>query len=208
MPEEALPFTRSLNKPISEVIGDIPVTRGDLSGKEIFVLESGIGKVNAALSTASLIINYRPKVVISAGTAGGLHPDVKGVVVSNVATYGDVDLTAFGRNLNELHGVPKKLPAYFDACDNIVGVKVGEIVTLDRFVEDVSNIKAANKDAIAVDMESASIAHVCWRFGVPFVSIRAISDNADLSASEDFTGEIDTAAELSYQSIMKLLEVI
>ena len=55
----------------------------------------------------------------------------------------------------------------------------GMVASGDIFVsrrEEVDHILEVCPDAVAVDMESAAIAHVCWLKSVPFLCIRVISD--------------------------------
>ena len=42
-------------------------------------------------------------------------------------------------------------------------------------------------DALAVEMEGAAVAQVCYDYGIPFAALRTISDRADDSAHVDFT---------------------
>jgi len=82
-------------------------------------------------------------------------------------------------------------------------------VTGDWFVDSKEKMKSilqAFPDALAVDMESASIAQVCHIYGVPFVSFRIISDIAlaenNASMYENFWDEIaDSSFKVSHQFI-------
>ena len=50
---------------------------GSLSGVSIVVVHCGVGKVNAAICTQSMIMAFQPDVVINMGVAGGMGPDVR-----------------------------------------------------------------------------------------------------------------------------------
>jgi adenosylhomocysteine nucleosidase len=68
-------------------------------------------------------------------------------------------------------------------------VHVGLVVSGDRFVSSGAESRAlrlALPDALAVEMEGAAIAQVCYDFAVPFGAVRTISDRADDLAHVDF----------------------
>lgn len=69
----------------------------------------------------------------------------------------------------------------------------GLIVSGDRFVSGVaesqalqSALRSAGLEALAVEMEGAAVAQVCFDYGVPFAAMRTISDRADDQAHVDF----------------------
>lgn len=67
-------------------------------------------------------------------------------------------------------------------------VYVGLIGTGDRFVSDASEraeLKAAIPSLLAVDMEGAAVAQVCYEHDIPFVVIRTVSDTCDGDAAMD-----------------------
>lgn len=157
---------------------------GLIGDKEITLIQSGIGKVCAALKTAELIDKFSPDCVINSGVAGGVGDDVKqmDIVVSTKAVYHDVwclEPNAYG----QVQG----FPLYFEADKNLVAkieekefVHKGLITSGDKFVagiEEAQNIRKLFDDALAVDMESCAVAQVCYMKKTPFVSLRIISDN-------------------------------
>ena len=81
---------------------------GKVFDKDIVVLQGGIGKVNAAICTSILISEYHPNFIINIGSAGGLqsNQNVGDVVISREVAYHDVDVTAFGRQIGEIPGMP------------------------------------------------------------------------------------------------------
>lgn len=64
------------NKNIITVEG-IKFLEGTLEGKHVVLAYTGIGKVNAAMSTTLLISKFHPKAILFTGIAGGINPDVK-----------------------------------------------------------------------------------------------------------------------------------
>ena len=86
---------------------------GVIEGKEVVILQGGIGKVNSAICVSLLLTNYDIDYVINIGSAGGLKQEqnVGDVVVSNAVAYHDVDLSAFARPQGELPDLPRFISA-------------------------------------------------------------------------------------------------
>ncbi len=78
--------------------------QGQLDSNEVVIVQSGIGKVAAALATAILIDKFQPDYVVNTGSAGGFDARLKvgDVVVSSEVRYHDVDVTAFGYEIGHL----------------------------------------------------------------------------------------------------------
>lgn len=154
---------------------------GHIGRHEIIASECGIGKVNAAVGTLTLIDCFHPDMVINTGVAGGTGAgaSILDVVIADRIAYHDV-WCGPGTEPGQAAGCPPffscPLPEnFFEGLE----VKRGLVASGDIFVsrpEEVSHIKSIWPDAMAVDMESAAIAQVCHIKNVPFVCIRVISD--------------------------------
>lgn len=68
---------QSLKKPKEVVVDGIIFTTGQLNGQRVVVAETGIGKVNAAMTTALMLDHFRPRRVLFTGIAGGTNPDLQ-----------------------------------------------------------------------------------------------------------------------------------
>ena len=155
---------------------------GLLDGTPVVVAKCGIGKVNSAITALTLIDRLGVDMIINTGVAGGTGSDagILDIVVGDRIAYHD---TWCGPGTTP--GQAAECPLYFtnpaiiDRLRDLPGVKTGLIASGDIFVaypDDLERILRVHPDAMAVDMESASIAHVCHLRGVPFVSIRVVSD--------------------------------
>jgi len=159
---------------------------GKISGNEVVMTQCGIGKVNAAIGTTLLIEGFKPDVVVSTGVAGGASTElnVQEVVASTACCYHDVYC---GEEVE--YGQVMGLPARFETDDELVEcakniscatkITTGLIVTGDWFVDSREKMKSILElfpNALAVDMESAAIAQVCFRHATRFISFRIISD--------------------------------
>ncbi len=171
---------------------------GTIGGKEIVLQKCGIGKVNSAIGAVEMIDCYQPDIIVSTGVAGGADSrmEVTDIVVGTEYCYHDAycgDDCAFG----QIMGMPTVFRARQDLVDKAVAacgdkaVFTGLIVSGEWFVNTQNKMRAILArfpKAIAVDMESSSIAHTCHIYGVPFISFRVISDLPlkDTKASQYF----------------------
>ncbi|WP_010630267.1 5'-methylthioadenosine/S-adenosylhomocysteine nucleosidase [Sporolactobacillus vineae] len=194
---------------------------GRINGIETVLLQSGIGKVNAALGTTLMIDRYHPDVVINTGSAGGtdLSLTIGDVVISSGVVHHDVDATAFGYKNGQVPGMPAvyrpdpDLSQLAKRCAEraLSGHRIvsGMIGTGDSFMNDperIRRIKAWFPDLKALEMEGAAIAQVCYQFGTPFLIIRALSDIAGKESGITFDQFLKTAAGNSAGFLLDLLK--
>ncbi len=171
---------------------------GALEGVPCVVVQSGVGKVNAALCTQVLASVFGVTHVINTGVAGSLDAtiDIGDVVVSTDCVHHDVDATNFGYALGQVPGMPEAYPAdaalraaaldaVAQAAPDIAAFE-GRVASGDSFVRDNAEKSRIVRDfgARCCEMEGAAIAQACTVNGLPFVVVRAISDKADGSHSE------------------------
>lgn len=165
---------------------------GKLYGKNVVVVTSGIGKVNAAVCTQILIDDFNVDCVINVGIAGGLKEDIYpgDIVVADSLVQHDMDTTFFGDKLGQI----PRLDTFDFKCDEkLIQVAVeacgkatehncfrGRIVSGDQFISCADKMRFLHSEfeAYGCEMEGASIAQVCYLNNKPFVVIRSISDNA------------------------------
>lgn len=57
-------------------IEGINFTSGEIHGRKVVVAATGVGKVNAAMTTMLLISHFKPSEIISTGVAGAINPDL------------------------------------------------------------------------------------------------------------------------------------
>lgn len=222
MEEEVELLRAQLENATSETIANSEYTQGTYAGKDVILLKSGIGKVNAAMSTTILLEKYNPDVVINTGSAGGYDEnlEVGAVVISDEVRHHDVDATIFGYEMGQ---VPQ-MPAAFKADKRLMEVAekavaaVGEhqaatglITTGDSFMNDpvrVETVRGYFPTMKAVEMEAAAVAQVCYQFGTPFVVIRALSDIAGKQSNVSFDEFLPVAAKHSTQVVLKAIETL
>lgn len=203
-------------------IKDASVTRksmldfheGLLGNTQVVAVYSGVCKVNAAIAAQILIDVFGVDQMINGGTAGGMSGQVKlfDTVVGEWTAYHDVEediLTDFHPWLSSVYFAADQglLEAAEKAAGNLKRtILFGKIVTGEQFIEDDRREKINEVYApLAVDMETASIAHVCYVNQIPFLSVRTITDTADHRGIENFEKNCEQASEISAEIVMAVI---
>ena len=195
---------------------------GMLYGKEIILLKSGIGKVNAAMQVTSLIAKMQPNYIINSGVAGGIGEGMHqgDIVVGTECCYHDV--WCGEGEWGQVQGYPLKFPTnehLLEAAKRVVkdnlqlstfNFQLGLICTGDQFISDLATLQGIKKnfpDGKAVDMESAAIAQVCYAKQVPFMSLRIVSDTPGMEP-DNTTQYLDFFAEAPKKTFAVLQQLI
>ena len=201
MVEEVSELKASLQDAKVTKIARMEFCEGSFGNTDVVVVQSGIGKVNAAACAQILINHFGVTHVMNTGVAGSLNAkiDIGDIVVSTDAMYHDVDATIFGYAKGE---VPQVGTASFVADEMLrkaaveavkeaapdIHVFEGRVVSGDQFISsrEVKNHIRDTFQGDCTEMEGAAIAQVAYINEVPFVIIRAISDKADDSGQEAY----------------------
>ncbi len=195
---------------------------GRLHGQQVLLALSRIGKVAAATTATALIERFAVSRIVFTGVAGGLGDGVNvgDVVVAAQFLQHDMDASP----LFPRYQVPLYGRARFDGDEGLTKMLVcaagsaiehehlrsgfpdarvhqGLVVSGDRFVSGAAEAAALRKalsgaghEVLAVEMEGAAVAQVCHDYGVPFASVRTISDRADDAAHVDFSSFVEQVA--------------
>lgn len=195
--------------------------RGKLMGKDVVVVRSGIGKVNAGICTQILVDEYLVDGVINTGIAGSLNADIDigDMVLATDTVQHDVDASGFGYDLGV---IPRMETSTFiadgklrdlakECCERVnpdIKVFCGRVVSGDQFVSDKAKKQyiLENFKGYCTEMEGAAIAQAAYLNNIPFLIIRAISDKADDSATEDYPTFEAKAIEHSVKLMIELVE--
>jgi len=229
MEDEAVPFLRRAERTGEPETAGASVVRSiEIDGLPIRLVQTGIGFVNAASATTAAILWARAAhpeavpVVFSAGTAGGLGAGVEvgDVVVGSEYINIDADARVFGYRLGQVPGMPEsyradpRMLAAVELASPPEGdgwhVRPGLIASSYSFVTaDRADIARTEFPGVAaVDMESSAIAQVCYSNGVPFASVRGISDLASATAPVDHVDNTSSTAERSSRVLIALAEAL
>ena len=202
------------------------VGRRPAGPRELVLVRSGIGLVAAASALATALTRLAPAVVLSAGTTGGLGREVAvgDVCVSTTLAYTDADATAFGY----AHGQTPGQPAVFEADAAVLArveaigpaalrgatassadarIRAGQMLAGNSFVTAANAGRARElfPGAVSTDMESTALAQVAASAGIPFASVRGVSDLCGPEAGQDFHIGADEAAARSAAVVLAAL---
>jgi adenosylhomocysteine nucleosidase len=151
-----------------------------LEGRELLLVRTGIGTKKARDAARQLLDLYTPELVIATGAAGALDPALKiaDIVVSRTILRPpqtsftcDADLSRQAFEAMGRAGMP---------------VVWGDCACMNRFVHMRSEKAALFSETRAriVDMESAALAGVLCRAGIPLLNIRVVSDVASADTAD------------------------
>lgn len=220
MEEEVAVLKQEMNIEETVVYASMQFCKGTLCGKNVVIVRSGIGKVNAAICAQVLADRFHVDVLINTGIAGSLDAaiDIGDMVISTDLVEHDMDATIFGDPLGQ---VPRMDTFSFPAEDSLIEKAVaankeanpdiktftGRIVSGDQFVSsaEVKEKLVKNFQAKCTEMEGAAIAHTAYLNKISCVIIRAISDKADNSATMDYPTFEKKAIEHSVRLVRNLL---
>ncbi|WP_323704690.1 5'-methylthioadenosine/adenosylhomocysteine nucleosidase [Mammaliicoccus sp. Dog046] len=191
--------------------------KGQLEDKEVVLAQSGIGKVNAAITATLLISEFNPTLIINTGSAGSVDPqlNIGDIIVSSKVYYHDADARAFGYKLGQIPGMPE----FYETNENLISSAksviedlelngiVGEVATADSFVGSIDQRKVVKENfpnASVVEMEAGAIAQTCYHYEVPIIVTRAVSDLADKESDVAFEEFLKVAC-VNSSKIVKLL---
>lgn len=221
MDEEIALLRNNMTDKTELTIANSLFIEGKIEGKNVVLLKSGIGKVNAAMGTTIMFERFQPSYVINTGSAGGTakNSEVGDIIISTHVVHHDVDVRAF----NYVYGQVPGMPEGFEADDTLikkafvtlerlsVPCSKGIIATGDSFIADASKVKFIQEkfpEVLATEMEAASVAQVCYQYNKPFVVIRALSDIAGKESSISFDSFLTTAAKNASKLIIEMIKIL
>ena len=221
MREEIEPILGLVNEIDREIdYGNNKYYQAKYNNYELIIAYSKIGKVNSALTAATMIEKFKIDLLLFSGVAGAINENLKigDLIVANKLSQHDLDITAFGHphgfvpegevciaTDKSLRDIAKDV-----ATKNGLKLQEGIIATGDQFVAstDRKDFISTTFQADALEMEGASVAVVCNALEVPFFILRAISDSADMDAGFDFDKFLEGSAKESAKFLMEMVREI
>ncbi len=189
MESETKKLKRVIEDKKVEIMSGMVFVAGKLNGEDVVCAKCNAGKVNAAVCAEAMIIKFKPEIIINSGVAGSLDPElgIYDVAIADKVVQHDFDLSPLGSPVGMIDGLDtvsfecdkNAVIAFKNICKNDK-YKTGVIATGDVFVaeDEQKNYIKENFNAIACEMEGASIAHVCHLNNTKFGVLRVISDGA------------------------------
>ncbi len=218
MEPEARPIIRSMTGAVKRKIAGLVFTKGKIGNASVVIGCGAYGKVSAAICAEILIMKYGAAALINSGVGGGLDPslEIGDTVVATGTVQHDYDTSPLGDpvgmisgiNLTEIKTDPDISDRLFAAAISIgAPVRRGVIATGDRFVADSADGEriAATFGAVACEMEGGSVGQAAYMNEVPFAVLRAISDNGNGKAAEDFPAFTEAASERAAKILVTMI---
>jgi len=211
MEEEMAPFRSQAHITSKTQVGKVIIEEATYRGQPLILVESGIGKVNAAVATTLLIERHQPDLILNSGSAGafGAGLSIGDVVVATQYIYGDVDATCFGYEPGQVPQMPARYDLDAVWLDRTKGVAAaaelpysldfGLVLTLDSFMSEAERVEGIKSTFPAVkvsDMEGLGIVQAAAQYGIPVLAVKAVSDIAghgDVTANS-FDDNLDDVA--------------
>ncbi len=177
------------------------------NGEDVIITRSGVGKIEASITTSLLVNVYGVTKVLFSGVAGSLSGKDIPIGALTIATHtcqGDFDITPFGLPKGINDGEEVYLETSKDlynksreiAKKNNVDLLDAVICTQDSFIQSHAQRDEIRKHfpkANIVEMEGFAVAKTCMHLDIPYVIFRSISDDDDESSSvvfEKFASEV------------------
>ena len=219
---EAAYYRKYFHSEDKEMFGSTVFEHFSVNGNDVYLGLSGIGKVQAAMNLASLLSNVDIDMIFMTGSAGSMNPDVhkEDLILPSEFAYHDAHNTMAG---DYVEGQIPQQPARFklDSPERAkfgqylkskgVDYKEGLVVTGDSFIASDAQKKTIKKnfpDALGVEMEGAAFAQVAYHFNKHLIAMRAISDNGDEDANEDFDAFVKKVGAKAAKLICDYVEEI
>lgn len=220
MAEEAEFYHQYFSSGKKEMFGSTEFEHFSVQGNDLYLGLTGIGKVQAAMNLTSLLAKEKIDLVIMTGSAGSLNAKVRkeDLVLPTEFAYHDAHNTSAG---NYVEGQIPQEPARFvldsPARDRFkafldqksVQYHQGLVVTGDSFISSQAQKDEIIKnfpDALCCEMEGAAFAQVAYHFNVPLIALRAISDNGDENADDDFAAFVKKVGAKAADMIVNFLQ--
>ena len=196
--------------------------KGKINSTDCILVESGVGKVNAARTTQIMMDYFKIEYIINIGTAGAASNmlNVTDVVIADKLCQYDFDVSPIGYKKGEIMDLGlyfysektllQKCQSIMQSLDknNSYKVHVGTIASADKFCTDPVIAKSVNEEfnALCVEMEGASIAQVCTLNNTPFIVIRSISDSRNGNNGIDFQEYLSISSKRCASFLKELLD--
>lgn len=180
---------------------------GKMEDKDVVVVKSGIGKVNAAITTTILNEEFTPKLIINTGIVGGVKGVASGdVLLIDKVVYHDVSVTVFGYDYGQVPGLSTFFELDIKEIEKMaqlnrfeaLNLQKGTLATGDTFLTkgDIFKEQKTLSNVNVVDMEGAAIAHCASLYNVPLLMVKKVSDILDMPNQVDDYIEFEKKAAL------------
>ena len=159
------------------------------------IVYSGIGKINAAVTSLKAITQYAPKLILNFGTAGKINPHLNGLLEIGKVIQRDMDAEPLApRGSTPFCSRPSE---YLSTGQYLCGSGDSFVTAQDPWLQ--------SQGVDVVDMELFAIAAVAHDHQIPWHSYKYITDDANESSGDDWQSKVHHGQELFLQKIAEIL---
>mgnify|MGYP000037561759 CR=1 FL=1 len=212
--------------PKTETIVNKIFNFGKMDGIDVIAAESGIGKVNAAITTGLLLGHFGCDSIAFSGCAGGVNPkhNIGDILIADEIIQNDYGAIVDGKMISSIPGsfpaldktdddiayvMPERLK---NAITNVLGkdVTFGRILTGDTYLacEKTRKMFFNQFQADACEMEAGAIAQVCCSWHVPFIIVKVLSDLSGSNSPMEFEEFIEDSSIKAAKTVKKVLPIL
>ena len=221
MEEEGLEIINLMEKIEEKEIDGLKFFIGEIENKRCILVQSGVGKVNAARTTQVLIYKFDVEMILNIGSAGAINDELNigDVIIGKYIVQHDFDITAFDHTKGYITGIGDNVACsdkIINKIEDIVNknkeenykVKIGIIATGDVFLTDLNKKKIIREEfnADVIDMESGAIAQVAYLNKIPFGAIRSVSDTPNGNNASTFDENLKLASKRAAKLLKEYLK--
>ena len=204
--------------------GERTFYKGSHDKHELILVQSGLGKVNAAVVSTLLIEKFECELLLFSGVAGGIDPGIEigeviigeSLIQYDYGTLKNRELLPFrpgsiptGESKNKLeYSLDPKIKHKIKV--SLPNVRMGIILTGDVFLqcEETQKELFEKYGAQAIDMEGAAVAQVAEQFGIPAIVVRCLSDLAGADSQKLSSKFLNMAAKRSFNTAQRILKLL
>lgn len=191
------------NSALKRMIEGVKLFLGEAGGREVILIQSGVGSKRAARATSWLLENYSLDLIISAGYCGALQPHLSEaeLVIPQQIYEGNLEKEGEpGYALRLAIKVEDNLISFARQLAEEMGFSFhgGNLLTSAKVVSEPTSKRMLGQayPLMAVDMETATVGRLAVRSGLPFVSIRSVLDPVELNIDLPWDRFVDQSGEM------------
>lgn len=186
-----------------------------LEGKQVYLINSGVGEIAAAMAAQYLAMQYKIEIVLNVGLVGSLNKNLRRgmlALVKEVVHYDFTpsysDISRMGIHIDRDSAILTPSIAIAEKSEHFSELPKVRIASGDKFVNDSAfkNMLVERFSCDICDMESAGLFFVCERYNLPLIMVKCVSDNADESADESFNEAINAGVGQYVARVKELLK--
>ena len=163
--------------------------------KGVEIVYSGVGKINATMTSIKAIHQYSPKRILNFGTAGKIKPALQGLLEIGKVIQRDMDAEPLApRGSTPFCLRPQE---YLSTGSFLCGSGDSFVTAHDPWLH--------SQGVDVVDMELFAIAAIAHDHQIPWQSFKYITDDANESSGDDWQSRVHHGQELFLDKLKQII---